>query len=156
MPGTEKVQIGSYSFPVVPQKHARLRRHLTSEMLQRLATKDYSTEAYRTLCILIPALDPGSKQNRAAGGGGMPLWEWEGYVSEEAMANDDYDEDNDPSPDTAQIVNAFETALMVSGANRLGNIISLVQSGATLIQANQTQTPTALSPDLAGSIGEST
>lgn len=151
---TDTVQLGDYTFPVVPQKHARLRRHLTSEMLQRLMTRDYSTEAYRTLCVLIPAMDPASKQNRMAGGGGMPLWEWEGYVSEEAMANDDYDEDNDPCPDTAQIVRAFETALMVSGANRLGNIISLVQSGATLIQANQTQTPTVPSPASPGNGGE--
>lgn len=151
----DTVTLGDYrNIPVVPQRHAKLRRHLTGEMIQRLMTKDYSTEAYRTLCVLIPAIDPSSKQNQAAGGGGIPLWEWEGYVSEEAMQNDDYDEDADCSPTTAEIVQAFETALMVSGANRLGNIISLVQSGATLIQANQTQTPTVPSPVLPGNGGE--
>lgn len=150
----DTVTLGNHkNIPVVPQKHAKLRRHLTPEAFQRIMSRDYSTEAYRTLCILIPAMDPASPSNRAAGGGGIPLWEWEGYVSEEAMANDDYDEENDPSPDTAQIVDAFETALLVSGANRLGKIIDLVQSAGSLIQASQTQTPTVPSPDLPGNTG---
>lgn len=139
----DTITLGDHkSIPVVPQRHARLRRHLTGEMLQRLMTKDYSTEAYRTLCVLVPAV-----QN-------IPLWEWEGYGSQEAMENDNYEENLDRSPTTAEIVNAFEVALMVSGAGRLGKIIDLVGSAGTLIQTSKTQTPTVPSPASLGNGGE--
>lgn len=149
MPDT--ITLGNHkNIPVVPQKHAKLRRHLTRDMFQRLMTKDYSTEAYRTLCILIPAIDPSTPINQA-NGGGIPLWEFDGYLSQEAMDNDQWDEKNDPSPTTAELVNAFETALMVNGVGRLGKIMDLVSSAGTMIQI---QTQTAPSLESPGSDGE--
>lgn len=147
----ETITLGAHKgIPVVAQKHAKLRRHLSGDMFQRLMTKDYSKEAYRTLCVLIPAIDPETPLNRA-NGGGIPLWEFEGYVSQEAMENDQYDEETDNSPTTAEIVNAFEVALMESGAGRLGKIIGLVEAVGTL---TQNQTPTVPLPASPGSSGE--
>lgn len=140
------------NIPVVPQKHARLRRLLTKEMLGRLMSADYSKEAYRTLCVLIPAIDPSTPLNQQ-NGAGIPLWEFEGYGSQEAMEQDAWTDEDDNSPTTAEIVNAFETALMVAGAGRLGKIIGLVESMGDLSKL-QTQTPTVPSPVSPGSSGE--
>ncbi len=148
--GVATVTLGNHrGIPVVPQRHARLRRHLTPEAFQRIMSREYGMESYRTLCILIPAIDPASKMNIAAGGGGIPLWEWEGYSSQEAMDNDQYDDDLDASPTTAEMVNAFETVLMVAGAGRLGKIMTLAET-----LGNLTPTQTAPSPGLPGSSGE--
>lgn len=148
----ETVKIGDHVLPVVPQRHARLRHLLSPEDFQAILTKDYARETYRVLGILIPALPER-----------IPQWEWEGYASEEAMANDEYVEDLDKGPTTADIVNAFETALKVSGAGRLGKIIELVQMGQKLgdqaavarAQTTQTVTPTPPSPVSPGANGES-
>lgn len=140
--------------PVVAQKHAKLRNRLSRKDFEGLMSGDYGTESYRLLCVLIPYIDPQSKQNKALPeGGGIPLWEWEGYASQEAMEAGEYDEELDNSPDTAQIVHAFETALMVAGAGRLGKIISLVE-GVTTMVSLQTQTPTPPLPDSLGVNGE--
>lgn len=149
---TETVTLGKYTFPVVAQKHARLRHRLSADDFQSIMSENYGAESYRILCVLIPALDPASRQNVNAGSGGMPLWEWEGFNSPEAMEADEWDEENDPSPTTSEIVNAFETALMVSGANRLGKIVDLVSAAGSLTKS--TQTPTPLSPASLGNGGE--
>jgi hypothetical protein len=143
------VVLGDRRFPVVPQKHARLRKYLTSADMQKIMSRDYATESYRILCILIPALLPEN--------GGMHPWEFDGFTSEDAWKRyregdlDAYDENNDPSPTTADIVGAFEKALMVSGANRLGKLLELVQTGARL----SLDQPTATSRDLPGANGAS-
>lgn len=149
---TETITLGKYTFPVVPQKHARLRNRLSADDFQKVMSAEYASESYRILCVLIPAMDPMSRHNQAHEAPGMPLWEWEGYNSLEAMQAGEYDEDNDPSPTTSEIVNAFETSLMVSGAGRLGKIVDLVSAAGSLTKS--TQTPTPLSPASLGNGGE--
>lgn len=110
---------------------------LKEDDFQRIMSKDYAAESYRVLSILIPALLPANNPN------GVPEWEWEGFPTNEVWersknGEDVYDEENDPSPTTAEMVAAFELALMVSGASRLGKVLNLVQSGATLVGAQQT------------------
>lgn len=140
--GTDTVRIGDHVIPVVAQRHARLRRLLSAEDFEKIMSADYASESYRVLSILIPELP------RA-----IPLWEWEGYGSQDAMDRDEYVEDADQSPTTAEIVDAFETALMVSGADRLGKIVNLVQAGVESQKAMSAQTPSL--PDSPGSNGES-
>lgn len=139
---TETVTIGDHELLVVPQRHARLRRKLSAEDLEGIMSSNYASESYRVLSILIPQLPQK-----------IPLWEWEGYASQEAMDADEYDEESDRSPTTADIINAFETAFMVSGAGRLGKIVDLIQTGVEASGSLQTQTPS--SPELPGSNGES-
>ena len=114
----ETVNIGDHTLPVVPQRHARLKHNLSSEDFEKLMSRDYGSESYRVLGILIPALPET-----------IPLYEWEGFASEEAMQNDDYDEAADKSPTTFEIINAFEVAFNVSGAGRMGKIVDLIQTG---------------------------
>lgn len=133
----ELLAICNRQIPVVPQKHARLRHLLKEEDFQKVMSKDYASESYRVLSVLIPALLPANNPN------GIPEWEWDGYTTRDAWeaaknGEDTYDEENDPSPTTAEMVAAFELALMVSGASRLGKVLTLVQSGATLVGAQRT------------------
>lgn len=149
MNNTETVQLGDRLFPVVPQKHAKLRKHLKSDLFNKIMTKDYATESYKILCILIPALKPEN--------GGMQEWEFDGFPTQEAWerwkAGDDdaYDEDVDPGPTTFQIVNAIEKALMVGGAQRLGKLVDLVTAAGTL----SPDRPTGTQLDSPGVNGES-
>lgn len=142
----ELVQIGDQKIPVVAQRHARLRHLLKAEDFQKILTKDYAQEAYRILSILIPALPAA-----------IPEYEWEGFTSEEAWKRYEegdrsaYIEDQDHSPTPMEIVQCFETALMVNGASRLGKVLGLVQSGATLVGAQQTESL----PDSLGANGVS-
>ena len=114
----ETATIGEHRLPVVPQRHARLKHKLSPEDFTRLMSQDYGRESYRVLSILIPALPEQ-----------IPLYEWEGFASEEAMEADDYDEALDKSPTTAEIIDAFETAFLVSGAGKMGKIVDLIQTG---------------------------
>lgn len=145
MPTPTTVKLGDHTLPVVPQKHARLRHKISADDFRQIMSRDYSTHAYRVLGILIPELP-----NQ------MPEWEWDGYSSEEAWKNGDYQELEDKSPLTSEIVDAFEKALMVSGADRLGKIVSLIQTSVQVTeqQGNLSQTPA--SPVSLGSNGEST
>lgn len=129
------VQLGDHLLPVVPQRHARLRRNLTAKDLEAIFSAKYASETYRLLTVLIPALKPNPRANPPVPG--VPLWEWEGYASQEAMDQDNYDEALDRSPTTAEMVDAFEKAIMVSGADRLGKILGLVET-----MGNLTPTPT--------------
>lgn len=149
----ETITLGQHKgIPVVPQRHARLRHRLSRQDFDKLMSGDYAAESYRLLCVLIPAIDPETPANRA-NPGGIPLWEYDGYGSQEAYERGEYVEEDDKSPDTAEIVNAFETALMVAGVGRLGKIMSLVESIGTMT-ALQTQTPTVPSPVSPGVNGE--
>jgi len=114
----ETAKIGEHTLPVVPQRHAYLKHKLSPEDFTRLMSQDYGVESYRVLSILIPELP-----NQ------IPVWEWEGYASQEAMDAGEYDEALDKSPTTAEIIDAFETAFIVSGAGKMGKIIDLIQTG---------------------------
>jgi len=137
----ELVQVGRRNIPVVAQKHARLRHYLGAADFQRVLSSEYGHETYRILSILVPAIPHGvqnpSDPTRYAVEP-FPEWEWEGYGSEDAWKAGEYDEELDQSPTGAEIVDLFEKALMVNGANRLGNLLSLVRSGATLVEAQST------------------
>lgn len=126
---TETVRMSGQLIPVVPQKHARLRRYLKPGDLQKIFGKEYSVESYRILGILIPELP-----------NAIPKYKWEGFPSQEAMDRDEYTDEGDSSPTTAEIVDAFSKSLTVGGADRLGKIMDLVSAGATLTNAQQTQT----------------
>lgn len=144
---TEFITIAGHDLPVVAQKHARLRHHLSGQDFQKILTKDYAHESYRVLCILIPALRPA-----------IPEHEWEGFTTAEAWEayksgdREAYIEAEDSSPTPDEIIGAMEKSLQVNGAGRLGKLLSLIQSGATLVTAQQT----VPSPALPGSNGVST
>lgn len=136
----ETIKLGNHKgIPVVGQKHARLRHRLSLDDFQAILSAQYVENSYKILCVLIPAI----KQ--------IPEYEYAGFVSQEAWDNDDYDEDNDPGPTTDEIVNAFEKALIVSGAGRVGKILDLAR---TMVSLTPTQTPPSLASP--GSTGEST
>lgn len=133
--------------PVVAQKHARLRHYLGTEDFQKILSSEYGHETYRILSILVPAIPFGVQDQSGQGGYAVdpyPEWEWEGFKSEEAWEaykngdHEAYDESFDHSPTGAEIVDLFEKSLLVNGANRLGNLLSLVKSGATLVEAQST------------------
>lgn len=136
------IEICGKKLPVVAQKHAKLRNRLSRSDLESIMTKDYAAQSYRVLGILIPAIPDK-----------IPLWEWEGYLSQDAMDNGIYDDDGGNSPTTAEMVNAFEAAFLESGADRLGKIIDLGQMVMGMSE-NQTQIQTPQLPDLPGSTGE--
>lgn len=145
---TATVRLGGRVLPVVPQKHARLRHHLTAEDFGQIMSGDYGHHSYRVLCVLIPALK------------NMPEHEWEGFHSEEdwlAYQEGDrsrYNEEDDPSPTTDEIIAAFETSLNVSGAGRLGKLVKLITAAGNVAEASGVR-PTPLSSESPGSIGES-
>lgn len=135
----DTIALGNHKgIPVVPQKHARLRHRLGAQDFANIMGRNYGTESYRLLCILIPTIETS-----------IPLWEYEGYGSQEQMDRGEYVEELDNGPTTAEIVNAFEVALKVSGAGRVGKILDLIGSVGKL-----TQTQTAASPALPGPTGE--
>lgn len=154
------VKVGEIDVIVVPQKHARLRRRLSAEDFGQLMSANYGHETYRVLGVLIPDLHKKVKE-----------WEWEGFAKE-----DDWrewsDTGTDPrsdeaaeqeesqlGPTTDEIVNLFETAFRVSGAQRLGKLVELFMTTQRMAERNlpnasDSQTP--VSPALPGETGEST
>lgn len=145
--------------PVVPQKHARLRRYLNYDDFTQILSKKYSENSYRLLCILVPAIDPKNPESVQAGTA-IQEWEFDGFPTEEAWRRyhggepDAYDEDNDPCPTPDEIAIAFEIALRVNGAGRLGKIVTLVQSATKVIEVGETS-GTVPSSMLPGTSGES-
>jgi hypothetical protein len=131
---TEFIELCGHKMPVVAQKHARLRHHLSGEDFNKILSKDYSTESYRVLSILIPALPDA-----------VPEHVWEGFSTKEKWESyqrgnrDEYNEDEDNSPTPDDIAGAFELALNVNGANRLGKLLRIINSSATLV-GQQTRT----------------
>ena len=73
-------------------------------------------QAYELLCIVVPKV---AKR--------MPLYEFAGYASQEAMVTGDYDEDADKSPTFPEIVNAFETAVKVNRWDIFKSVIDTVK-----------------------------
>lgn len=145
---TQTIQLGGRRFPVVPQKHARLRHGLSGDDFRKVLSAQYGAEAYRLLCFLVPSMDPNSKVNRAheqetGTNPGLPQYEFEGFVSQEAWESDDYDEDKDPGPTSDEIIGAFETVLNVNGAGRLGKLVDLISTGAKVAMSDMS-TPDSL------------
>ena len=84
----------------------------------------------------------------------LPLHEWGGYASPEAMQVGDRDRETaKKAPDLDQIAAAVETVILVNGGERLGKLLALGQQ----IQATLPQNgATAASPISLGGSGEST
>lgn len=75
-------------------------------------------ELYAILCEFIPQL--GEK---------MPVYEWGGYASQEAMDSKQRDRDSSQkAPNGDQILEAIETIVVVNGGARLGKLLDLVQT----------------------------
>lgn len=145
-PSVGVIHLGEKELPVFPQKHARLRRHLDYDDFQKIMSKQYSENSYKLLCILVPAMDPHNPESVAAGTA-WHEWEFDGFPTEERWKDyhengnkDAYDEYADPGVTTDQIAIAFETALKVNGAGRLGKIITLVQSATKVVEVTQQET----------------
>jgi hypothetical protein len=116
----------AHTYAVVPQRHAYLQRQLsqTFESLGELDVKQLrgdaegailgqtTTQVWSLLKVFIPDL--------------MPLYEWEGFSSDEAMKANDYDKERDRSPDLDQQVEAFKAVLEVNRLDLLRYIKDLV------------------------------
>ena len=152
MSNTATVRLGERIFPVVPQRHARLRHYLNGADFSKIMSGQYAGESYRLLCILIPAMDPKRPENN---GQGILPWEWDGFSDEDSWRRyhegDEtaYDEYNDPSPTGDEIVAAFDTVLQVNGAHRLGKLVELLMAGLKVAS----DTSTGVLPALPGAKG---
>lgn len=155
------IKLGEKELMVVPQKHAKLRKHLTAEDFRTLLSGAYAEHAYRLLKILVPAIDPENPEAKRAETF-LYEWEFDGFPTKEkweqyhAGDTDVYDEDTDPGPDADQIVNAFETALRVNGTARVGKLMGLVQTMGRVVEAEaEVQKAQASSSTQLSSLGES-
>ncbi len=118
--GEASVVIGSYTYAVVPQRIGRLRKrlgralgdleNLTGDTLADFAGASLE-RAHAILKVFIPDL--------------MPVYEFCGYRSQEAMDADE-DEDGDYGPTVPDIVNAFEVVMRVNRLDLLGHLRSVV------------------------------
>jgi hypothetical protein len=150
----ETVAICGKRVPVVPQRHARLRRRLSAADFQAIMTRNYGHESYRILGVLVPDLHKLVSEA-----------EWEGFENEEEWRHWK-DTGEDPRPDeqadheadnigptTSEIADLFETAFKVSGAGRLGKLVDLLLMAQK--QVNPTQnSQMAASPVSLGASGE--
>lgn len=137
----DTIDLCGETIPVFPQKIGRLKHMMKPGDIQRVISPDFDSESHRVLSILIPAV-----ADR------IPLWKWEGYGSQEAKDAGEYVESVDMSPTTDDIALAFQTALMVGGARRLGKIMGLLTAAAQVTP----DLPKAASPGSPGSNGDGT
>lgn len=146
------VQLGDHRLPVVSQRHARL-----DHGARRFGFKDVGEfyaaiaipvgdhqQRYRLLCLAIPELE---KE--------MPLHEWCGYGSPEAMEQGEYVDAADRSPTDDEIAAAGHAVIEVNGVGRLGKIFGIVQTMSSLAQPkSQNGNSTEPSPAMPGVTGE--
>lgn len=112
----------------------------------------------QVLYDLLSALLPGFKAR-------MPLWEFCGYGSQEAMDREDYDEDQDHAPTSAQIQEALSAAWEVSQLGKwirpLGGVLDprtlqavvtgVVEDAARNISSTMSLSSSGASPSTNGS-----
>lgn len=162
MPDTsdrQVVKVGEKDVIVVPQKHARLRRRLSAEDFGKIMSADYGQESYRILGVLVPDLHKK-----------IPEHEWEGFANKEDWETwkiegedprDDRvaeEEEEVCGPTTAEMINLFETAFRVSGAQRLGKLVDLFMTTQRMAERNlesASEPPTPALPVSPGVNGES-
>lgn len=113
------VQLGAHSLPVYPQPWRRVVKRLGRSLdAIRAASGDEGFDAdvfvgalggrlYETFEAFIPKLKEF-----------LPEYEFNGYTSPVAWQNDNYDEDNDPSPTFPQFIDAVELFVEINGGNR--------------------------------------
>lgn len=138
----------THTYTVLQQRHARLIRRLVGKKgvfrsldefqeLTNLDTEDGGAEAaferflhagegkvYDVLHVFIPNL--------------MPRYEFEGFASQTAYDEDQYDEDADRSPSVPQIRNAFTAAVEANGLEWLDKVRSFFDSGLLKAEVNMT------------------
>lgn len=112
-----QVQLGGHTYTVVPQRHAYLSRRVPQVLndmqgVELTGINQVTPQLHRMLAVFIPG-DPDS-------GGLMPLHEWMGFASDDAMQRDAYSEADDHSPDVAQIVDAFKAVMRVNRFDLVG------------------------------------
>lgn len=114
-----EIEIGDEKYTIVPQRIGRLKKHLGREFTS-LAEMDFDgglatfvaeslERAHRLLKVMIPDL--------------MPVWEFCGYRSEEAMEADDYHDDGKQyGPTVPQVVHAIEEVMRVNRLDLLKHL----------------------------------
>lgn len=114
------VALGDYSYEVVPQRIGRLKKHLgrTFGDIANLSFEsvdgfvdELGDRAHRVLQVFIPDL--------------MPLYEWLGYRSQDALDNDEEPED-DKGPTFPQIVSAFEVVMQANRFDLFSHLKAVV------------------------------
>lgn len=125
MPTAREVTLGQHRYLVLPQKIGYLLHRLGSRVQEVLEAEVSGVEgaaivgakAHGLLSVFIPGL--------------MPLHEFLGYASGEAMAAGDYSEATDVSPEPLQIKEAFKAASDVNGGEVLGHLKALLGPALT-------------------------
>lgn len=120
--GVPHAVLGEHSYAVYAQRIGYLENRLGST-LGKIVQGDITADSMMTfalanahglLKVFIPKL--------------MPLHEFRGYASAAAMEAGDYDEAADTSPDTPQIVGAFQLAMKVNRFDLFGNLGKLLDA----------------------------
>ncbi len=133
-PSVAQVQLGDETYDVVPQRVGRVKKHLGREIA---ALSDFQLSGgldgfvssslertWRILKVLIPDL--------------MPLWEFQGYRSEQAMDEDEFLEDGkEYGPTLPQIVDAVETVMEVNRLDLIKQLGKIVDLDLIRLQVNQ-------------------
>jgi hypothetical protein len=119
------ITLGAHEYDVRPQKIGYLINRLGSRLQEALeAELDgvdgaalVGAKAHDVLRVFIPDL--------------MPVHEFLGYASDEAMRAGDYSEATDISPEPLQIKDAFKAASDVNGGEVLGHLKALLGPALT-------------------------
>lgn len=114
-----EVELGQHTYLVLPQKIGYLMNKLGSRLQEALEAeisgvdgiKLVGVKAHDTLKVFIPDL--------------MPVHEFLGFDSEEAMRAGNYDEALDVSPDAPQVEAAFAAVKAVNGGQVLDHLKAL-------------------------------
>lgn len=118
---TRDIKLGEHMYTVVAQRHSYLQRALGPRFssLADMSASDTSqiagaaTKGYHSLLsVFIPDL--------------MPLYEWEGFPTEEAFSTDDWHKELDHAPSIDQMVIAAEAVAEVNRLDLVKHIKELV------------------------------
>lgn len=143
------MKLGERELRVVAQRHSRLTRRLfgkegvfatveqltdameldaTGAGLYELLTGTLGGKVYELLCVFIPGETSGQPF--------MPRWEWDGYASQTAADEDQYDEDASREPTIPEIKEALSAAMKVNDLDWLGKIKDLIDPKLLRNQVN--------------------
>lgn len=115
-----EVTLGAHTYKVRPQKIGYLIHKLGPNLQEALAAEVEGVDggelvgakARDVLAVFIPDL--------------MPVWEFVGYASEEAMLTGTYNEEDDHSPEPLQIKAAFKAASDANGGEVFKHLKALM------------------------------
>lgn len=117
---SQKITLGDHEYKVVAQPIGWLTSALSPASLQELLQEQTGVEglaqvpaqAYGVLRVFIPGL--------------MPLHEFLGYRSQDALEANEYERDADRSPTGPQIIDAFKVASKANGGDVLRHLKAIV------------------------------